>query len=140
VTLLLNIFYAGKIAAMPAKLSAKEGAHTVIRPLLYCPEDDLIELANERTFPIIPCNLCGSQDNLKRRKMKELVAELHAENPKVKGNLMAALSNVIPSHLLDRALIDRQPDEVEDTNVGGMACAPAEPLIGVHALLRSPVE
>lgn len=140
VTLLLNIFYAGKIASMPAKLSAKEGAHTVIRPLLYCPEEDLITLANERAFPIIPCNLCGSQDNLKRRKMKELVAQLHADNSKVRGNLFAALGNVLPAHLLDRALLARHaPEHVEDTNGGGTAChAPTEPLIGIDALLRAP--
>lgn len=139
VTLLLNIFYAGKIAAMPAKLSAKEGAHTVIRPLLYCPEEDLIALANERAFPIIPCNLCGSQDNLKRRKMKELVAQLHADNPKVRGNLFAALGNVLPAHLLDRTLFD--PNAVKPTlDEEPAATGVTAPLISIDSLLRTPVE
>jgi tRNA 2-thiocytidine biosynthesis protein TtcA len=135
VTLLLNIFYAGKIAAMPAKLSAKEGAHTVIRPLLYCPEDDLMELATERAFPIIPCNLCGSQDNLKRRKMKELIAQLHGENPKVRGNLFAALGNVLPSHLLDKALLDESHPGAPATDA--TADEAAAPLIGLDSLLRA---
>jgi tRNA 2-thiocytidine biosynthesis protein TtcA len=135
VTLLLNIFYAGKIAAMPAKLSAKEGAHTVIRPLLYCAEDDLIDLANERAFPIIPCNLCGSQDNLKRRKMKELVAQLNAENPKVRGNLFAALGNVLPSHLLDKALLDGSLRDVPSSDA--QADESATSLVGLDALLRT---
>jgi tRNA 2-thiocytidine biosynthesis protein TtcA len=137
VTLLLNIFYAGKIAAMPAKLSAKEGAHTVIRPLLYCPEDDLIALANERAFPIIPCNLCGSQDNLKRRKMKELVAQLHAENPKVRGNLFAALGNVLPAHLLDRALL-AAGEPLASTDDDPTANPATTPLISTDSLRRTP--
>jgi tRNA 2-thiocytidine biosynthesis protein TtcA len=135
VTLLLNIFYAGKIAAMPAKLSAKEGAHTVIRPLLYCPEDDLIELASEHAFPIIPCNLCGSQDNLKRRKMKELVTQLNAENPKVRGNLFAALGNVLPSHLLDKALLDGSYPSAPTTDAA--ADEGGASLIGLDSLLRA---
>jgi tRNA 2-thiocytidine biosynthesis protein TtcA len=139
VTLLLNIFYAGKIAAMPAKLSAKGGEHTVIRPLLYCPEEDLIELAKERAFPIIPCNLCGSQDNLKRRKMKELVAQLHAENPKVRGNLFAALGNVLPAHLLDRALLDSSK-ETESVDDEAASTDPSSKLIGISSLLRTTQE
>ena len=104
VTLLLNLLYAGKIAAMPAKLKASDGINTVIRPLIYCAEEDLAQFSNERAFPIIPGNLCGSQENLNRQQIKEGIAELQAENPKVRGNLLAALGNVHPSLLLDRTL------------------------------------
>ncbi|HTM44149.1 MAG TPA: tRNA 2-thiocytidine(32) synthetase TtcA [Polyangiaceae bacterium] len=137
ITLLLNIFYAGKIAAMPAKLSAKGGAHTVIRPLLYCAEDDLRALSVERAFPIIPCNLCGSQKNLKRAQMKELLAKLSLENPKVPGNLFAALSNVLPAHLLDPKLAGGLATE-EDSDGESAPTSPVRslPLLGATRLLR----
>jgi len=79
----------------------------VIRPLVYCSEEDIVRFSEAMTFPIIPCDLCGSQDNLKRQRMKALITELHADNPKVRGNMLAALGNVVPSHLLDRDLIAR---------------------------------
>ena len=103
-TLLLNIFYSGQLKAMPPRLRTDDGRHTVIRPLAYCAEKDLAMLAQLRQFPIIPCDLCGSQENLKRQQMKALIDQLHAANPNVRGNLFAALSNVRPSHLLDRKL------------------------------------
>jgi len=133
-TLLLNIFYAGKIAAMPARLLAKGGEQIVIRPLLYCAEDDLAQLAAERSFPIIPCNLCGSQDNLKRQSMKRLISELHADNPKVRGNLFAALGNVLPAHLLDRRLTVNLPEaELDDA---AASLGDAAPPISLTALVR----
>jgi tRNA 2-thiocytidine biosynthesis protein TtcA len=103
-TLLLNLFYAGQVKAMPARLHSDDGRHVVIRPLAYSSESDIAELAAEKQFPIIPCDLCGSQETLRRKAVKDLIADLDRENPKVRGNLFAALSNVRPTHLLDREL------------------------------------
>lgn len=103
-TLLLNLLYSGQIKAMPPKLRSDDGRNVVIRPLITCHEEEIAELAGMLEFPIIPCDLCGSQEGLHRNKVKQLIAELHAENPNVKGNLFSALSNVRPTHLLDRKL------------------------------------
>jgi tRNA 2-thiocytidine biosynthesis protein TtcA len=100
VTLLLNLLYAGQIKSMPPRLQADDGENIVIRPLCYSAEEDIAEYARLREFPILPCDLCGSQDNLKRQRVKRLISELHAENPNVRGNLFAALGNVRASHLM----------------------------------------
>ncbi len=103
-TLLLNLFYAGQLKSMPPKLWSDDGRNVVVRPLAYCAEEDLALLAEEQGFPVLPCDLCGSQDNLKRQRIKGLLTELQGENGNVKGNVLAALANVRPTHLLDREL------------------------------------
>jgi tRNA 2-thiocytidine biosynthesis protein TtcA len=126
-TLLLNVLYAGTLKAMPPRLTADDGRHVVIRPMAYCAEEEIAEFAAAKGFPIIPCNLCGSQDNLHRQKVKRLIADLSAQNPKVKGNLLASLSNVVPGHLLDRALLADLGRPVPAQRMGEDAAEANEP-------------
>ncbi len=104
-TVMLNLLYSGQLKAMPPKLWADDGKNIVIRPLAYAAEEDIAEYARLVGFPILPCNLCGSQDNMQRQNVKAMLAELQATNPKVKGNMLAALKNVRVTHLLDPELI-----------------------------------
>lgn len=112
-SLLMSIFYNGEIRSMPPKLLSDNKRHIVIRPLTYCQEKDIIEYAKEQAFPIIPCNLCGSQANLMRQRVKALIAQLASENPKVPSNMLHALSSVKLSQLMDRNRWDFKNLEVE---------------------------
>ncbi len=105
-TLFLNLFYGGKLKAMPPKLVSDDGRNIVIRPLAYCRELDLAAWAELRRFPIIPCNLCGSQENLKRKEMKAMLRDWDKRFPGRVEKVFAALGNVTPSHLADPALYD----------------------------------
>lgn len=105
-TLFLNMFHGGKLKAMPAKLLSEDGRHVVIRPLAYCKETDIAAYAAARDFPIIPCHLCGSQENLQRRAIKTLLQSWDKQFPGRLDTLFASLQNVAPSHLLDSRLFD----------------------------------
>lgn len=101
-TLLLNLFYAGKLQAMPAAYTTDDGRFRVIRPLIECAERDITDHALRASYPILPCNLCGSQENLKRAQMKRMLDEMESRHPHLRQVMLAALKNVRPSHLLDR--------------------------------------
>jgi tRNA 2-thiocytidine biosynthesis protein TtcA len=113
-TFLLNLFYSGKLQAMPARYRTDDDRFDVIRPLIECAESDIGALAGDLGFPIIPCNLCGSQEGLKRDAMTRLIADLERDHPHVRAIMASAISNVRPTHLLDRdvarAWAERAPD------------------------------
>jgi tRNA 2-thiocytidine biosynthesis protein TtcA len=123
-TVLLNLFFGGKLASMPARLVSDDGKHVVIRPLIYCAEDRLAAFAEKQAFPILPCNLCGSQSEAQRKQMKRLLADLETKHPTLRQTMLAALGNVNPSHLLDRRL----------TNPAAAASEPPERLIALTSL------
>ena len=105
-TFFLNMFYGGRLKAMPAKLVSDDGQNMIIRPLAYCKEKDIARYARAKAFPIIPCNLCGSQDNLQRQVISQMLKDWEAQNPKKLESIFRALKHITPSHLLDRTLFD----------------------------------
>jgi len=105
-SMLMSTLYSGEIRSMPPKLLTNDKAHIVVRPMAYCQEKDIIKYAEEQKYPIIPCNLCGSQENLTRKKVKALIKDLADQNPKVPANMLRALGNVRKSQLMDFNLWD----------------------------------
>ncbi len=105
-TFFLNMFFGGKLKGMPAKLQSDDGRHIVIRPLAYVKEADTERYAKVKDFPIIPCNLCGSQENLQRKHVKQLMREWDKQHPGRVDNIFSALSTVVPSHLMDKDLFN----------------------------------
>jgi tRNA 2-thiocytidine biosynthesis protein TtcA len=130
-TLLLNLFFAGQLGAMPPKLIAQDG-HVVIRPLAYCAEDDIAAFAQAMAFPILPCDLCGSQDNLQRKIVGGWLNDLEEKHPGIKSVMLAATQNVRPTHLLDKDLwkalgLDAAREVAGDRLVGVSRLLPREP-------------
>ena len=121
-TLFLNLLFGGKLKAMPPKLVTDDGAHVVIRPMAYCGESDIAKFARGMEFPIIPCNLCGSQKNLQRQKIREMMAEWDQRYPGRTESVFTALQNIVPSHLADNALFNfnglRVGKELEEMDGG----------------------
>jgi tRNA 2-thiocytidine biosynthesis protein TtcA len=122
VTFFLNLFHGGRLKAMPPKLVSDDGQHIVIRPLAYCKEPDLEEYARLRAFPIIPCNLCGSQDNLQRQVVKNMLQEWEKKFPGRLETMFASLQRTSPSHLLDARQFDfanlkTQPEAYKDGDI-----------------------
>ena len=105
-TLFLNLLFGGKVKAMPPKLVTDDGAHVVIRPLAYCGESDIAKFARGMEYPVIPCNLCGSQNNLQRQKIREMMADWDQRYPGRTESVFSALQNIVPSHLADNAFFD----------------------------------
>ncbi|OSZ63802.1 tRNA 2-thiocytidine(32) synthetase TtcA [Hydrogenophaga sp. IBVHS2] len=148
-TLLLNMFFGAKLKGMPPKLVSDDGRHVVIRPMAYVAEKDLIRWAEIRQFPIIPCTLCGSQENLQRKQVGNLLREWDARFPGRLENMFNSLQNVVPSHLMDRQLFpfdtleatgvpDPDGDKAFDTEMpapagGAGNLAPARPVIPIAA-------
>jgi len=118
-TMMLNLFFAGKLKSMPAKLVSDNGEHVVIRPLAYCKEKDIEQFAKLQQFPIIPCNLCGSQPNLQRQLTKEMLNDWEVNYPGRLETMFTAMQNVVPSHLADTDLFDFKSITKDSGVIGG---------------------
>ena len=119
VTMMMNLIFAGQLKSMPPKLLSDDGRHVVIRPLIYCAESDIAQFASDMGFPIVPCNLCGSQPDHQRKLVGALLEQLEQTHPGVRASMLAALANVRPSHLLDPGLwkkLDLQVAREDDSH------------------------
>lgn len=126
-SLMMSILYNGEIKSMPPKLLTDNKDHIVIRPLAYCQEKDIAEFAAGMAFPIIPCNLCGSQENLARQRIKQLITDLAAENEKIPSNMLHALQALQPSQLMDKRHWDFKSLENQRQPSPSQAAAQADP-------------
>ena len=135
-TLMLNLMYSGSLKSMPPKLRSDDGRNTVIRPLLYSAESTIAELAALMEFPILPCDLCGSQENLKRKQVKNLLTQLQQTAPKVKDSMAAALMNVRASHLFDAGLWQKLGLHVEPESGDALG----EGIESAHAAANAPLD
>lgn len=118
-TMMLNMFYSGKLKSMPPKLGSDNGEHIIIRPLAYCVESEIAEFAKLKEFPIIPCNLCGSQENLQRQAVKAMLNDWSERFPGRIESMFTAMQNVVPSHLVDGELFDFKGISVGELVAGG---------------------
>lgn len=134
-TFFLNLFHAGRNKAMPPKLLSDDGKNVLIRPLAYCKEKDIAEFARLKEFPIIPCNLCGSQDNLQRAMINQMLRDWDLKHPQRLDSIFTALQNVAPSQLADRELFDFEGLELKRSSVGIVSDAAHDPLKMVNVLL-----
>src|SRR5438067_11176718 len=128
-SLLLSMLFAGKMRSMPPKLRSDDGRHIVIRPLCFAAEADIAAFARSAEFPIIPCDLCGTQENVQRRRVKRLLSQLERDHPGVRASLFAAMGNVMPGHLLDARLYPREAQSGTDPWIDGDDCADPAPLL-----------
>lgn len=134
-TLLLNLLFSGQIKAMPPRLVSDDARNVVIRPLIYSAEADLAAYAEECAFPIIPCDLCGSQEQLQRKRVKALIDDLARDNPRVRESLFAALGNVRATHLLDPSLLGRS-GAAHDAHEPAAPAPDAAALLAPESLVR----
>lgn len=134
-TFFLNLFHAGRNKAMPPKLLSDDGKNVLIRPLAYCKEKDIAEFARLKEFPIIPCNLCGSQDNLQRAMINQMLRDWDLKHPQRLDSIFTALQNVAPSQLADRELFDFEGLELKRSSAGIVSDAAHDPLKMVNVLL-----
>jgi tRNA 2-thiocytidine biosynthesis protein TtcA len=125
-SLLLSMLFAGKMRSMPPKLRADDGRNLVIRPLCFAAEADIAAFARSAAFPIIPCDLCGTQENLQRRRVKRLLSDLERDHPGIRASIFAAMGNVMSAHLLDARLYPRDIQTGADPWIDEDDCAAAE--------------
>ena len=138
-TLFLNMFHGGKLKSMPPKLVSDDGKHIVIRPLAYCNESDIEKYATAVEFPIIPCNLCGSQENLQRQNIKHMLQDWNRRYPGRIESMFKAMQNIAPTHLLDRSLHDFDSIERSDSAVEDGDTAFDSPSFADESEQRAPV-